>query len=558
MRTNNRGHPAATEKLHRVAVQLGTAAAAATIVIYGVWAVVDSDPIHLTNGVGPAVLGVVGLVMLQRHTHRGEIILVLAALSSIVSFKFYGGESTSAPAAIGVVIIVSVSALFVPERWKWHQVWFGGLILLATGVFWEGFTNDAIWIGISGSLSAMAAMVLFIKIRDVAVASDRRYRILVEKVPLPLLEEDWSLVRRWMDERRAAGVTDIEEYLEDHPDEMNQLVHWVRVLAVNPAIKDLIGPLKDFDEHFDEGVNHENLIPFVRSEIVALWNGAAPKADDYRLVRIDGSELWARLEAVDIEPGLIDGVDRVIVATDVTELKQTQSELAEQVRSKDEFIAAVSHELRTPLTSVLGFAELINDERGQLPRAIQEMAERLLGEANDMAHIIEDLLVAARAEIGAVAIDLEHLDLAAVGHNAVGELDESFVVHRREEPLVLADRVRIGQIIRNLASNALRYGGNHRIVQISTDGAYGMIEFRDDGPAIPVEDRERIFEPYARAQDRPGMAASVGLGLSVSRQLARLMGGDVVYEREGNESIFRLTLLRAEHAIEHEETLATL
>nr|MDJ0498222.1 ATP-binding protein [Acidimicrobiia bacterium] len=178
--------------------------------------------------------------------------------------------------------------------------------------------------------------------------------------------------------------------------------------------------------------------------------------------------------------------------------------------------------------------------------------------ANDMAHIIEDLLVAARAEIGAITIDLEQLNLAAVGHNTIGDLDESFVVYRNEEPLVLADRVRIGQIIRNLASNAIRYGGDRRTVHIGADGAYGIVEVRDNGHAIPPEDRERIFEPYARAQDRPGMAASVGLGLSVSRQLARLMGGDVVYSRDGDESVFRLKLLLAEKAIEHEEALARL
>ncbi|MDJ0497875.1 MAG: histidine kinase dimerization/phospho-acceptor domain-containing protein, partial [Acidimicrobiia bacterium] len=448
MGTSSRGHPAATDRMHRVAIQLGAVAAAVTIVVYAVWALADGDPIHLTNGIGPVVLGAVCLLMLRSRWYHGEIVLILAAVSTIFSFKFYGEESTSAPAAIGVVIIVSVSALFVPERWKWHHVWFGGLILLATGVFWEGFTKDAIWIGISGSLSAMVAMVLFIKMRDVAIASDRRYRILVEKLPLPLLQEDWTMVRRWMEERRAAGVTDIEAYLDAHPDELDRLVQWIRIQAVNPAINDLIGSVKKPDPAADDA----DLAPFVRSEVIALWHGADPRAADYRLGRKDGSELWARLEAVDIEPGLIDGVDRVIVATDVTELKQAQSELAEQVRSKDEFIAAVSHELRTPLTSVLGFAELINDESDRLPPVVQEMAERLLGEANDMAHIIEDLLVAARAEIGAITIDLEQLNLAAVGHNTIGDLDESFVVYRNEEPLVLADRVRIGQIIRNLAS----------------------------------------------------------------------------------------------------------
>ncbi|MDJ0924313.1 MAG: HAMP domain-containing sensor histidine kinase [Acidimicrobiia bacterium] len=535
-------HDPGTEILHRAAIQIGALAAVLTFGVYVTWALVSGDLVHLASAVGPAALGLVCAAMLLKRWYHAEIVLALAAVSTVLSFKLWGSESDSSPAAIGIVAIVSIGALFMPTRWKWHYVWLATVGLFATGVFWEGFTTDAIWIGVAAALSGVVAMVLFIKMRDNAVALDRRYRILVENVPMPLLEQDWTPVRQWIEQRRNAGITDIAAYLDEHPDELDKLVHGITVRRVNPAITNLIGPVKSRDAQFDDGINHDHLLPFVRTEIIHLWNGDSPRPGDYRLVRTTGEPIWARLQAVDVEPGLIEGVDRIIVATDVTKLRETQAELADQIRSKDEFIAAVSHELRTPLTSVLGFADLINQDRTMLPPDKREMLAHLVDEANDMAHIVEDLLVAARAEIGSIAIDLEQLNLAALAHKAIGDLDESFAVHRREEPMVMADRVRVGQIVRNLASNALRYGGEDRSVRIGIDGCNAVVEVRDDGKEIPPEERERIFEPYARAHNRPGMAASVGLGLSVSRQLAKLMGGDVVYLRENGYSVFRLTL----------------
>jgi signal transduction histidine kinase len=527
-------------KLHRVAIQVGGISAGIAALIFLLWALFSWDPTQLSNFAGPAALAGLCFFMIRRRWYHAELILLLAALSTVLSFKFFGGEETSTPAAIGVVVIVSIGVLFMDDRWKWHYVWLGSIGLLLVGVFWQGLTQDAIWIGISGSLSGIVAMILFIRMRDTAVALDRRYRILVEKVPMPLLEEDWSEARDWMTLRREDGVTDIDAYLEERPEELDRLTWGIKVRAGNPAILRLLSPTGEYD--FNEGANHEHLMPFVRDQIIAMWEGKHPKAADYQLERTDGRKFWVRIEAVDLEPGLIAGVDRVLVGTDVSELKATQEELSEQIRSKDEFIAAVSHELRTPLTTVLGFAELMADSASGLSADQSEMLVHLRGQANDMAHIVEDLLVAARSEIGTVAVDLRKLDLAAIVRESIEGGQGRFDTHFHAEPVVVADRVRIAQIVRNLATNAYRYGGTERSVHVRTIGPVAVVEVRDNGTGIPFEQQERIFEPYTRAHDRPGTTASVGLGLAVARQLAELMGGDVEYGREDGESVFRLTL----------------
>ncbi|MCP3992858.1 MAG: hypothetical protein GY724_27595, partial [Actinomycetia bacterium] len=244
-----------------------------------------------------------------------------------------------------------------------------------------------------------------------------------------------------------------------------------------------------------------------------------PIADDYVMAHGNGTEFWTRLEAAEIEEGSIPGVDRVIVATDVTELKNTQAELGEQLRSKDEFIAAVSHELRTPLTSVLGFAELMQQDVEELTTGQHDMLDQIASQAGEMAHIVEDLLVAARAEIGSIIIKPETFALTPAVERAVADVDSDFPIYAEGDLVVRGDRVRIIQIIRNLATNAHRYGGGQRSAHVGSEDGYAVVEVRDNGAGIPPEEHERVFEPYTRAHDRPGMTASVGLGLTVSRQL---------------------------------------
>ena len=110
---------------------------------------------------------------------------------------------------------------------------------------------------------------------------------------------------------------------------------------------------------------------------------------------------------------------------------------------------------------------------------------------------------------------------------------------------------RVRQIIRNLAVNAGRYGGDHRKAIIHEREGEAVFEMYDSGEPIPDEARERIFQPYGRAHRAAGTTASVGLGLAVSRQLAVLMGGSLEYLYDEG-SVFRLALPRAMSRIDGE------
>jgi signal transduction histidine kinase len=223
-----------------------------------------------------------------------------------------------------------------------------------------------------------------------------------------------------------------------------------------------------------------------------------------------------------------------------------EEQLRSALRSKDELVASISHELRTPLTAVVGFAQLLSegslaDDDGEERRA---MINAIVEEGVDLSNIIDDLLTVAKAESGTLTVVRVPVNLRAQANQvreALREEDSKRVSLGGEAQGAVGDPGRVRQILRNLVSNALRYGGSEVAVEIY-DADRPTIRVVDDGPGIPSEDRERIFDSYQKAHDTPGLTGSIGLGLSISRTLARLMGGDLTYKYEDGQSIFELSL----------------
>jgi len=219
-------------------------------------------------------------------------------------------------------------------------------------------------------------------------------------------------------------------------------------------------------------------------------------------------------------------------------------------RAKSELLANVSHELRTPLAGVMGFAQLLRDDTGLLTEADRTEAIRLIAEQSfDLAGLIDDLLIAARYEIGELSVSAVATCLRAQAAQVVENWD-----HRTAAPITLegeiqpalADPSRVRQILRNLISNAVRYGGPQIRVLLTSSDTTASVEVHDNGTGIPPEARSQIFCAYYRVPTDQHHPASIGLGLAVSRDLARLMGGDLTYRHQDGESIFELQLPVAE------------
>lgn len=215
---------------------------------------------------------------------------------------------------------------------------------------------------------------------------------------------------------------------------------------------------------------------------------------------------------------------------------------------KDRFLAAVSHEIRTPLTTVHGLTHELAERPDDF--SVEEAAsllELIVEQADEVAAIVEDLLVAARTDIGKVSIYAADIELGA-------EMDEVLAGTATEARVVgqagraWADARRVRQILRNLLTNAARYGGDRLEVRYEATAAWSTVIVADDGPGISSDDQDRIFDPYTSAIENNPEIGSIGLGLFISRKLARVMGGDLEYTHDGEFSCFTLRLPRTEGA----------
>jgi signal transduction histidine kinase len=236
------------------------------------------------------------------------------------------------------------------------------------------------------------------------------------------------------------------------------------------------------------------------------------------------------------------------------ELQRRAGERDQLDRMKDEFVLTASHELRSPLTSVQGFAELLLLERERLSPRQEETVEVILDNTRHLVRLLNDLLDLARSDAGRLTIRPEPTDAAGLIEEAVRTMRAQFDSRRQRlslemEPGLLqveADRDRIRQVLVNLLTNANEYcpEGAGIEVEARRAGAEVEIDVIDDGPGIPEQQLEHIFERFTRGDaGETQRVGGTGLGLAISKSLIELHGGAIEAESTlGSGSTFRIRL----------------
>ena len=226
-------------------------------------------------------------------------------------------------------------------------------------------------------------------------------------------------------------------------------------------------------------------------------------------------------------------------------------------RTKAEFLSSMSHDLRAPLNAVAGYAQLVLDGiYGPTTDKMRDGMQRILRAQAHLLAIIRDILDFARIEAGHISLDMSDVAvnevLAGVGVMIEPQMKAKGLeyVCRPGLPTVAlhTDRERVVQIILNLLTNALKFTERGSVsVDWDADDHHVSINVRDTGRGIPNDRVAQIFEPFVQGgRDANEARQGVGLGLAISRQLARLMGGDLSTESvEGQGSVFTLQLPRA-------------
>ena len=222
--------------------------------------------------------------------------------------------------------------------------------------------------------------------------------------------------------------------------------------------------------------------------------------------------------------------------------------------AKSEFLAVMSHELRTPLNAIIGYADLLDaGVAGDLNEAQREQLSRIRIGSKHLLRLIEEVLLFSRLEAGREEVLRERMDLVALALEASALVEPlarekglAFVVELATEPVwVETDPGKVHQIVLNLLSNAVKFTDAGEVaLTLHASGGEAVLQVRDTGIGIAPENLERIWDAFSQVEQAPTRrVGGTGLGLSVTRNLARLLGGDVtVVSRMGIGSTFTLRL----------------
>jgi signal transduction histidine kinase len=369
-----------------------------------------------------------------------------------------------------------------------------------------------------------------------------------------------ALVARVVGARRAALVTDrparrvlVAAEPGEDPAEARRLAAWLDARAARPAAVRAAAPAA------------EVVVVRTRRHQAEVAPDPSPVPLEQRLLRLDvaGSEVQLGLELADAADG--EAVAARLPASTLRHLlaalaaasgraaeEAERALLRARERERERFVSMVVHELRTPLTGLGGYLDLLAGGAVDDPAIGREFIERGRGIVERMAALVGDLLELSRLEAGSLGLDLESVSLAEACERALGALEP--IAARRGIRLVAdlpprlrtarADRRRVEQIVTNLAGNACKFAPDGGLVEVAAriEGPVAIVVVRDDGPGIERPDRERVFQPFARLE-RDERVPGTGLGLPISRDLARAMGGEMaVASVTGSGSSFVLGL----------------
>lgn len=376
-----------------------------------------------------------------------------------------------------------------------------------------------------------------------------RFETLFAASPIPTIEQDYTHVVTAFEQLRANGVTDIRSHVGADESRLRELVGLIRNVAVNPAAVAIIGLKEEHAQGFVDPaiVNEESKGSWI-DQLETVWLGRTFSEFEFLGRTLAGAPFDARRTmAVPVGPLGPDFRRVVLTIEDATRERDEQRRLQHLVEEKNAFLAAVSHEIRTPLTGVLGFTEILKDNEASMSASERsELLAAIAGQAQDVSDIVEDLLIAARSESGQLSVSREPVDLAAevatVLRNGGSHTERVAFDIGSESTISTGDPGRVRQVIRNLLTNAERYGGRDVRIEIRQRVPDRIdVAVSDDGAGVSPDRLKTLFTASG-AVAAPAVSGAAGLGLSICRQLAELMGGTLEYERRDARTHFILSL----------------
>ncbi|MFZ6005144.1 MAG: sensor histidine kinase [Actinomycetota bacterium] len=265
---------------------------------------------------------------------------------------------------------------------------------------------------------------------------------------------------------------------------------------------------------------------------------------EVRAVTKDGELVDVALTLTDVSTDEApEGGRRYVLALirDVTAIRTSERELQRAMNVMREFVAAASHDLRTPLASVTGFSQTMLELGDRLtPEKQREFLAAIARGATQAARLVDDLLTLSHIQAGVLPTNPQDVAVGVAVRETISQSGVAAEHSIDDRVLVHVDPHHLDRMLINLLTNARRHGSDPIIVSSVDDGAVVDISVSDGGSGVAADFIPRLFDRFARADSsKPGGS---GLGLSITRGLARANGGDAYYERVEERCTFGIRL----------------
>jgi len=376
--------------------------------------------------------------------------------------------------------------------------------------------------------------------------SEERFSSLIDNLPLGVQEEDYSELKKSIDEIDLQDPAGLEDYLIANPDFVKKIAGQTQITNVNAALIDIHGAesVEQFiaAEADVEDWWNEHWVGFYAAEIFALANNRVYEAERFD-TRMNDNPFHTRTITTVVR-GYEETWERVItIHEDITQRKKFEADmidaktLAEEAnQAKTDFMSSMSHELRTPLNAILGFSQLFEYDRSLSKEQLVNATE-INNAGKHLMSLIDQILDLSKIEAGEVDLSLEPVSLAHVLDDSVTwvtplarkrEITIEFDIDQFQGMNVTADTIRLKQVFLNLLTNAIKYNRQGGRVSIKYERAldgYVRIGVEDTGTGITDEKRKELFQPFNRLGAEFSSVEGTGIGLIITRQLVDLMNG---------------------------------
>ena len=370
-----------------------------------------------------------------------------------------------------------------------------------------------------------------------------------------------AIIRDITDRRRAEDALRRSEQmlrglLDSSPARVALLDPDGTVCYVNEAWRRFGKKNGDTDPDRDLGSNYfdicENTLgdgaKMIAAGLRSLLKGDRDSLDSTYARRLPGQNRWYRLVARPVPD--VPGVGAMVMHIDITDMVLTERALAaakEEAeaasRAKSEFLSSMSHELRTPLNAILGFGQLLQfNPEETLSETQHEYVADILSSGQHLLELVNGVLDLAKVETGRIPISITTLPVAGVFAECmnltrtIAARSGIDLIDKTQEgalPPIRADRMRFKQVLLNLLSNAVKYNRERGTVTFdcaATAGGMLRVKVSDQGPGIPADQHDRLFEPFVRLDAEHTVAEGTGIGLTITHLLVAMMGGEMGFD----------------------------